>query len=116
MDIVTAKGVPEGAIIKHIYWSAPHGYVNPGPEFESERDALIAAVDRMREAVAKHNVTYPNESTRVPLPERITIDLRWYFEFPQGGGLDTMVVRTEYKDINEAEEHLARLTKYAKVV
>jgi hypothetical protein len=115
MDIVTAKMVPVGATIKRAYWSAPRGYVNPGPEFTSEADALVHAITEVREAVAKHNAYYPNEATRVPLPERMSIDLRWEFSYPEGGGVDTVVVRTEFKNITEAEEHLARLIKHRKV-
>lgn len=119
MDIVTAKGIPEGATLVRAYWSAPHGYVNPGPQFVSEEAALYYAIRRLREDIERHENGINGKhlgALYVPLPERITIDLRWYFEFPRGGGLDTVVVRTEFKTLIKAEEHLARLTKYAKVV
>lgn len=117
MDGTTARIIPVGSVIERRYWSAPRGYVNPGAEFETEIDALAYAVANLKAEVQAHDTRRSGKSVpwNVPLPERITIDLRWVVKYPQGGSIDTPVTRTIYANIADAEAALERQIKFARV-
>ncbi|MBN9214163.1 MAG: hypothetical protein J0J04_04985 [Microbacterium sp.] len=111
MDITTAKVIPVGATLVDAYWAVPTPY-GEGPRFDTEDLAITAAVQKMREAIEQHKVA--RGASYVPLPERITVDLRWRLTYPAGGGVDTVVARKTYESIVEAEESLARHRRFAR--
>lgn len=107
MDIVSAKLVPVGATVVDAYWSVPSAY-STGPRFETEELAIAAGIEKMRETVEQHKAARgAGWYALAPIPERVTVDLRWKFSYPGGGGMDTVVARTEYESIAAAEENLA---------
>ena len=113
MDIGSAQQIPEGAVIAKTYWSAPRGYVNPGPEFSTDVEAIEYAVAELRKLIKQHEEFYAGQKI-LPLPESITLDLRWTIQLPQGGSYDTVAARQSFKDIAAAEHRLALIEKYRK--
>jgi len=101
--------VPVGSVLAHAYWTTPTGYTTGTDEYASRGDALLAAI-RAKEAQVAEHARGMNRS--VPLPERITIDLRWHLKYPNGGGLETVAERCEYESIAEAKAALQRLIDY----
>lgn len=117
LNSTTSVLTPIGSIIERAYWSAPHGYVNPGPEYATELEALEAAVERMKGEVARYELNQGSYwAKEVPLPERITIDLRWFIRYPQpkGGGVDAVISRFEYENIAAAEAAIERHKKFSR--
>lgn len=99
--------VPQGSTIGQVYWSAPaHGTI--GPEFPTQADALARAILDKTTAIDRHAEAYPDAETRVPLPETMTIDLRWSMVGP-GGAHDLSVARYVYESVTEARAALTRL-------
>lgn len=115
MDMVSASMIPEGSTLARAYWSVPRGYINPGPEFETDEDALTHAVAELQAEISKHEDYYRQRGEKIlPLPESITLDLRWKMTLSQGGSHDVVVSRKTYDSVAEAQAHLARIEKYRK--
>jgi hypothetical protein len=116
MDASIAKLIPAGAVLRDAYWAVPTSYTT-GDRFDSHGDALADAIERKREAVRRHAERDSSE-LGVPLPERITVDLRWSMEWEPdadnpSSGLDFVAHRFEYDDIAAAQDALDRLVKVA---
>lgn len=108
MNVITtgldsAPLIPVGSTLIAAYWTAPHGYVNPGESYETKDKALEAAIARMTEAVEAHSHSM---NASVPLPEKITLDYRWTLGAPGGGSTDLVAQRNVYASIADAEEAL----------
>lgn len=114
-----APGIPVGATIVAATWHVAHLY-GPGDAHETERDAILEGIAEKEAAVARHNAHYAGigVTNRVPLPETITIDLRWKMTWPYRGladpatGMTFTVRRQTYASLAEAREHLARIDRY----
>lgn len=109
MDISTAAHIPQGTTIDRVYWAVPTSYTI-GDEYETKRDALVAAIDQIE---SRPQTPYTDR--------RVTIDLRWKMSWePTPGnpssGMDTMVNRVVYATPEEAREALALIDKFADVV
>ncbi|SDH40423.1 hypothetical protein [Microbacterium sp. 77mftsu3.1] len=104
----SAAAIPAGATITRTRWAVP-GHYGTRTEFDWEDEALAHAISEREAAQAKHVEFYPDEASRIPLPESITIDLRWNIDYPSGGGLDTVASRTVYETLDEARATLSRI-------
>ena len=110
--ISTATLIPVGATITAATWNVPTSYTE-GFAFDTRELALIFAINQMVSAVEVHNTFYAQRSgVTIPLPERITIDLRWTLSYP-GGSENLVAQRTEYATIADAREALALFRKFA---
>lgn len=92
----SASSIPEGAILSRAYWQVP-GHYGEGPTSESCEAALASGLAHAKE------MGY----------DRLTVDLRWKFEYPGGGGLDAVAERTTYSTLADAQEHLDRIRRYS---
>ena len=116
----TIGNIPTGTTLMRAYWAVP-GYGSIGAQFADQAAALRTAIDATQAAVGKHNNHYaPDTGTAptpknsvIPLPQRITLDLRWILGYPEGGGTDIVMSRIEYDDIADAQYHLNLLDKFA---
>ena len=111
-DQSTLSGIPVGATLTRVCWAVAANY-SSGPEFDDQASALRAAISTTQKAVDAHNTYYPDAATRVPLPQTITLDLRWELAFSTGGGISTSMSRSTYTDIADAQTHLDRIDKFA---
>jgi hypothetical protein len=107
---------PVGAVLKDACWAVPTAYTT-GDRFDTHGDALSAAIAAKRDAVRRHEEHYAGQ-TLVPLPERITVDLRWSMRWPHvpenpTRGVDTVAARFEYESIAAAEAALDLLVRVA---
>lgn len=96
-------GVSEGTVIRRIYWAAPT-LITIGETFDNRTDALREAIRQAKERVAKSEFA----------PERVTVDERWRFDSPDGGGLDTVINRETFETLEEADRMLALAEKYGR--
>ena len=107
----SATQIPVGATVTSARWQVPGPY-GAGPEFDSQELALEHAIAAMRAAIARHAEAHPHPAAAVPLQQRITIDLRWTFSFPEGGSTDLVIQRTTYDLLDDATEHLSRIYRF----
>lgn len=121
MDASTAGSIPEGATLKSVRYHVPEHYTQ-GPGFLTYIEALEHAVTEKRAAIdrhEKHHVWTRGGAPYVPLPERITIDVRWVLGYPVdpavGGtsGLDFVAARDHYETLDAAVAALERRKQYA---
>lgn len=115
MDAVTAKMIPAGATLKDAYWALPTAYTS-GDRFDTHGDALAAGIANKIASVQRHNAR-TDGGAGVPLPERITVDLRWSMAWEPtaqnpSSGSDFVAARFEYEGIAAAEKALAMLSKF----
>lgn len=110
----SAPLIPIGATIKRAYWTAPTLYTT-GASFETKDLALVHAIEEKLAAVRRHEAEWLSgvASGRhpLPLPEHITIDFRWEFEYP-GGKVDLVVQRNTFPTIADAQESLELYRRY----
>lgn len=117
MDTPTAMNIPVGAVLKEVGYYVPE-YGTKGTGFGTYIEALSHAITRTQAAVIRHKDHYAHLGERfVPLPEHITIDVRWIMDYPhvEGGGisgLDTVVARDRYANLDEARAALDRRKRY----
>jgi len=115
--IDNATLIPVGAQIAESYFAVPDTYTK-GPRHESRVEALRSAIHDMQRLVDRHNALYAADVGTprfVPLPERITIDLRWKLTWSHdpgtgtSGGMDLIAERTVYDSIADAQAALDRI-------
>lgn len=122
MNIIQTTGldpapmIPVGATVAAATWHVA-GHYGPGEPHATERDALAAGIAALEERIEQHAAAHGGSRS---YPERMSIDLRWRFEWERTDvgttGMETTVRRTTYPTLGEAREHLARIDKYAKRV
>ena len=112
----SAASIPAGSIITSASWDIPTNY-STGLSFHSKKVALNFAIGEMMSSVARHErFNAGRGDTAYPLPERITVDLRWDVQLPgDGGSINFVASRVEYESIAEAREALALLQRFATV-
>lgn len=97
----SALNVPPGSLVARVYVAVPTMYTI-GAEFEDYLTALAHAVS------AKENYLAAQPADSLA-PETITIDVRWCFQFPDGGGTDAIMSRSTYETLADARDHLTLL-------
>jgi hypothetical protein len=103
-----------GTVIRRVYWTLPTAYTERG-RFNTEHEAITAGAADVRAKLDQHAAAYPDEATRVPLPEMFSVDLRWETDYPNGGSSTFTATRVSYPDLACAEAALDRIRRYAPV-
>lgn len=114
LDISYSKPMAPGTVVRAIYWTVPTAYSERG-RFATQQEAVAAGAADVRKKLDQHAAAYPDEATRVPLPEMFSVDLRWEVEYPRGGGSTFTVTRVQYLDLASADAALERIRRYAPV-
>lgn len=104
--------IPAGATLTRTYWNTPT-LASPGATFDTQEEALVHGISEMQARLGKHASWYPDEQTRVALPECVTVDLRWVFQLPAGGTTDITAQRYTHDSIASAEAHVDRIRQYS---
>ena len=108
---VSLPSVPVGAVLRRAYYAVPKDYTT-GQSWPATADGWRAAcraantrADLARDAVlgggrVRHRQTadYAEQCAKA----RAFVDLRWDMAFPQGGGADVAVERTNVRHLDEA--------------
>lgn len=106
------SSVPDGSVIERTYFAVPQTY-SGGDEFTSFIAATRAALARRDEVKAQVTAGYPanwpglDEIAQRAADVKAVVDLRWVIKYPDGGGTDMVVDRTNVAHLSV--EHCDRM-------
>lgn len=104
-----APQIPVGSTITTTGWHITEHYT-VGDRYETEADALREAIRRVHLTMDEYNAR-----GQAFYGGQITIDLRWFVAFPEGGGMDFPARRMHYPSVGQAQEHLDRIERIAAI-
>lgn len=106
-DTAFIEGLAADGTLLTVTYNVPTHYT-VGVGYTTMVEAVEVAAERVRKAVMRHNDFYGegNPATLVPLPETMSVDLRWVWKRADGSSIDAAVVRYTFDNIADAEAWL----------